>query len=519
MQGQRMRHSYEISRAAFCLVVLLSGTAFAQIASEGGRYLLRKSTTMPDGRVKVGALAVEPGKDGAEARVKTFVTDGNSFKEELITMSELAKWPSPIKGFQLGVSTDDELVLVDKDTAKGQAVGILQNARGRHDVPSRDLKLWLAGDVSIINAIRTADGRIRINEAPSTKLVAATSTKQLVDSVLTGPDGVDLALVQAAKQKADELQASLTPMFVDAEGRTRTWPPSSYSAHFMQDDMVYNSCSKLATLNDVKLAKGEVVQVRKLTDGGPLAWVKLPWRLTTGRSLWVSLVGDHGQEAKTEVQVYVLSHEEFLEYWAKREQKDIPKLTLRGTAPVLVQGLKPGRYVVGVQYTLDMNFVQQSVTDGISGPLDHVEDDLADASEIRGVEVKGGNGTPEIRFSAMRWYAVDVVSETVHPVVSLLIPKGASPSKRRSLYPSGKQFRIKASGELLEKLWQSLEMAGVKTTTEQREGLLSLLAKGGRVCVPGARSPTAIVLDRDGVPHVADRTRKQIKAESPPALP
>jgi len=164
MQEQRIRHSCKFSAGVFCLVVLLTGAVFAQTVTEGGRYLLRKSTTMPDGRVKVGSLAVEPGKNGGEARVKAFIVEGGDFKEKLITMSELAKWPSPIKGFHFGISTDNELVLIDKDTAKGPEVGILQNAKGKHSVPSRDMKAWLAGEVSIIKATLMPDGRIRMGE-------------------------------------------------------------------------------------------------------------------------------------------------------------------------------------------------------------------------------------------------------------------------------------------------------------------------------------------------------------------
>ena len=161
----RQRFFYS-GAAVLCLMVLLTGAVFAQAVTDGGRYLLRKSTTMPDGRVKVGSLVVDPGKDGGEARVKAFVVEGGDFKEKLITMSELSKWPSPTKGFCFGISTDDELILIDKDTTKGPMIGVLQNANGEHNVPSRDVKAWLVGEVSIIKATRIPDGRIRIGETP-----------------------------------------------------------------------------------------------------------------------------------------------------------------------------------------------------------------------------------------------------------------------------------------------------------------------------------------------------------------
>ena len=154
----------------------------------------------------------------------------------------------------------------------------------------------------------------------------------------------------------------------------------------------------------------------------------------------------------------------------------------------------------------------------MAGPV-LMEDDLADASEIRSVDVKGGEGTPEMIVSSIRWYAADVASETVHPVVSLLIPKGATPYKRRSLYPSRNQFRITTSKGLLEKLWPSLEKASVKTTTRQRKDILYLLARGGRVHVPNTKWPTVIFLDSAGRPHIASRTPRPDAARSQVAQP
>jgi len=358
-----------------------------------------------------------------------------------------------------------------------------------------------------------------MGEVPGTKPVATPSAKPSSDSVLTGKDGVDLALVQAGKQKAAERKISLTPMFVDAKGRTRTWPASEYSAYFLQDDMVFNACSKLATLDDVKLGRGEVAEIRKPADGSALKWVKLPWRVTTGRSIWVSLLGNHGQKSKTDVQVYVLTAGEFSGYWAKRKNKETPKLTPSGIAPLLVQDIKPGRYVVGVQYTLDMGVVKQPVTAGISGPLEYVEDDVSDACEIRSSNIKPKDGAPVTSLSCIRWYPVDVTSETVHPVVSLLIPKGELLSRYGFLYPRPEQFRIDACAELRMQLWILLEKAGTQTTTQRRKKLLNMLVRGGRVCVPNAKSPTVIFLDSDGTPRIATRNRKQANAESHPPRP
>ena len=168
------RQRFFYSRTAMlCLMLILTGAVYAQTVSESGRYLLRKSTTMPDGRVKVGSLVVNPGKDGGEALIKAFILKNGDFKEKFITMSELARWPSPTKGFCFGVSTDDELILIDKDTTNGPEVGVLKNAKGEHSVPSRDVKAWLVGEVSTIKATRVPDGRIRIGETLPAKQKAA----------------------------------------------------------------------------------------------------------------------------------------------------------------------------------------------------------------------------------------------------------------------------------------------------------------------------------------------------------
>lgn len=511
MQEQFKTRNREIIATALTLLALVSSAAFAQPFKEGERFLLRKSVTMADGRVKVGALDVQPGNDGGEALVKTFLLEGGNFKEQLITLSELAKRPSPVKGFHFGVSSNDELLLVDKDTTSGPEVGVLQNAQGKHDVPSDGLKEWLAGDITIIKGTRMDDGRIRIGEKLSSRPVPVAPASSSNESVLTTADGIDLALVQAAKQKATKLKASLTPMFVDAKGKTRTWPSSSHSAYFMQDDIVYNVCSKPATLDDVKLVKGEVAQLRKPDDGGPLAWVKLPWRVTTDTAIWVSLVGNYGRKAETDVRVYVLSAAEFADYWKKRENKETPKLDSRGTSPVLVQDLAPGRYVVGVEFTMDSK-VMEPMLGGLN-PLDHVKDDVADQFDVR-AGYSEDNGAL-VGFNLLRWYAygIEVKNEEVLPVVSLLIPKGATISDCQRLYPVDKQFRIAVSAEVMGKLWQSLEEMGAKTTTQERERLLDLLSKGGRVCVPNTEWPTVLFLDSAGVPRMASRTPTSSETE------
>jgi len=489
MERRRMKCGFWLSAATLCLMALLG---------------------VPDGRLKVGGLSVEPGKGGREARVKTIVLSGNESKEEFITMSGLAEFPSLIEGFHYGVSTDNELLLIERDTTQGAGVvGVLQNARGEHDVPSQGMGEWLAGNMTIVKATRAADGRILIGEVPSDAPVAEAPSASSGDSVLTNQDGVDLAIVEAGKQKESELKTELAPMFVDAKGRQAFWPPidSQYPSYFMQGDMVLNVGSKPLALEDVTLKKGEAAALRKKQgDGGGLAWAKLPWQVTTGRSIWVSLVGDFGRKAGTDAHVYVLSSAEFSQYWAKRAEEETPKLEPRGTAPVLVQGLEPGRYFVGVQYALDLDAIRQTVTLERIDPLIYLEDDVADESEMQASFVKGEDGSFGMAMSSIRWYAVEVASDAVHPVVSLIIPKGASPAERRSLYPSRTQFRIDAPPELKELLWQSLEEAtGAKTTPEQRAELFELLARGGRVCVPSAKLPTAVFIDYAGKPSVATR--------------
>lgn len=145
-------------------VDFMSRTAEAQSIGSG-THLLRKSTKMPDGRIKVGDLIVQEGEGSQEAKVKTMDFDG---KEGWFTMSELgqksigrsklnftkSQKPDADKLFY-GVSVDNKLLIIVKGT--GNKVKVVIDHRGIYDIEHIDKQ-----KVSLVDGIRMADGRIKV---------------------------------------------------------------------------------------------------------------------------------------------------------------------------------------------------------------------------------------------------------------------------------------------------------------------------------------------------------------------
>lgn len=175
--GGEMKISAKLSLASLtaCFIlfpVFLTGFIFSSIAQDiGGRtHLLRSSTKMPDGRIKVGDLVVQEGKNGQEAKVKImgFDSKGNG-KEDWITMSELGRkpvgtsrlkftgsWKPDNDKLYFGVSVDNKLLIVVKGT--GNRLKVAKDRKGVYDIRYIDKKKIVLAD-----GLRMPDGRIKVD--------------------------------------------------------------------------------------------------------------------------------------------------------------------------------------------------------------------------------------------------------------------------------------------------------------------------------------------------------------------
>jgi hypothetical protein len=136
-----------------------------------GTHLLRESTKMPDGRIKVGELIVREGKDGQETKVKTVSFDAKGTgKVSWMTMTELgqvavgrsqlefaeSQKPDANKLYY-GVSVDNKLLILLKGA--GNKVKVARDLKGVYDIQHIDKH-----KVILVNGTREADGRIKVGK-------------------------------------------------------------------------------------------------------------------------------------------------------------------------------------------------------------------------------------------------------------------------------------------------------------------------------------------------------------------
>ena len=166
-------HAFIIFYSVLVLILSISFVPHPAKAQNigNGTHLLRKSTTMPDGRIKVGDLVVQEGEGSREAKVKTIKLDAKvTAKEGWITMSELgqisigrselnfaeSQKPDDDKLY-FGVSVDNKLLILVK--GKGNKVKVVRDHRGIYDIENIDKQ-----KVVLVNGIRMPDGRIKVEK-------------------------------------------------------------------------------------------------------------------------------------------------------------------------------------------------------------------------------------------------------------------------------------------------------------------------------------------------------------------
>ncbi len=228
-----------------------------------------------------------------------------------------------------------------------------------------------------------------------------------------------------------------------------------------------------------------------------------------GPGIWVTAIGHYGQAKDSDVIVYVLTDTEFARY----EKKQTP-LRRGEKAPLMLRNLKPGRYHVGVEQLLDPSFIRPrlfkrpAVGDLLAGKPTKTQDPLSDylddrpakrAVEIRVVSDSDSKG--KTAYYQMKWYVVEVTESHLVPVVCLLLQKGVPLDKLAGEYPREQQFDITASEELMQTFWRGIGRFGPELTPKQREIITRLLRRGGKVCLPGARTPAIVSVGPVGKPR------------------
>lgn len=152
--------------ARLSLGIIITLVMVQSVMADADFNLLRDTTVMDDGRVKIGKLSVVPGENGKEAKVEIirFDSTGNGTVEH-ITVGELGKAPCDLPEFSYGVSEDNDLLLIKADGDNN--IKIIRDLNGNYDLKDiqdsgtsmRDL---IKVNYVLVDGARMADGRIKI---------------------------------------------------------------------------------------------------------------------------------------------------------------------------------------------------------------------------------------------------------------------------------------------------------------------------------------------------------------------
>jgi hypothetical protein len=132
------------------------------IAASGKNIaFIHKCTKNPDYTINLGDLDVQPGEAGKPATLQVVIEpSAQHMKPEVIPVTKLKDFGSPVKDWDYGVSTKNELLLIQ---GAGPKVKVLVGPNGQVAIRNLEsLKDWDGKKLKIIEGQREPDGRIRV---------------------------------------------------------------------------------------------------------------------------------------------------------------------------------------------------------------------------------------------------------------------------------------------------------------------------------------------------------------------
>jgi hypothetical protein len=250
----------------------------------------------------------------------------------------------------------------------------------------------------------------------------------------------------------------------------------------------------------------------------------IPTIPTKGEGVLVDAICGRGcAEPRQSCAVYVLSEKEYDDH----QDKDT-KIESKGKTPLLLRGLKPGVYYVGVDAPVNTSDVPKS--GGGFTPLkpDYQKffaDDQPEAmshvlSSVPAVTPSGATAF-RVVFTFRKWYKITVDEHGITPLGALFLAKDDSLSDWKQFYPTAERFKIVPDKDFQQEFLDAVtRFAGTAIT--DRDLFLTLLKRGGRVSVPQASNPTVVFLNSKGLPEArntiragADKPPQEVVAFSP----
>ena len=160
---------------------------------------------------------------------------------------------------------------------------------------------------------------------------------------------------------------------------------------------------------------------------------------------------------------------------------------------------------MGIEIAIDKDKAKKIEVSGPGVPAGATQPDFEEtyANDVPtmkawGLKVISVNKKFDVGIVFIKWYRVTVSFNKISPIVSLFLDKDGTLSDWEKSYPQTDQFKINMSADSLTKFWKILEENKTITTQKEREHLIKLLKKGGRVCLPQTNSFDTIFVNEDG---------------------
>jgi len=235
------------------------------------------------------------------------------------------------------------------------------------------------------------------------------------------------------------------------------------------------------------------------------------------QGLFVSAICGRGcEKPNLPCDVYVLTEKEYKNYI----QNNL-KIQSKGKTPLFLPNLNPGIYYVGIDAPINTSTVP--MTGGSLTPLkpDYQKffiDDLPFSMQhvLSSVPAITPTGKKAFRvvFTFRKWYRISVEKDAVSPIVAIYLDKQASLVDWEKLYPKKDRFKLIPGAEFQMEFLDAVEKSS-GVSIDDRELFISLLKRGGRVCVPRGALTTVVSINSRGLPEAKSIVSASSVSENP----
>ena len=211
----------------------------------------------------------------------------------------------------------------------------------------------------------------------------------------------------------------------------------------------------------------------------------------------ITAICDGSKLSNTKNNVYVLKPSEYRQYID--EKLSIEKMHVSGKAPLFLSTLPNGEYYIGVEIIFNTDVIKPemiSINNVMPLPEKYYIDDMYDGWG-RGAHLSfGEDGIANFKFYFVKWYRV-VVIDKIESVVALFLHKSESYGDWGRYYPSQKNYHIVYDSKAMNNIWDQASKLGIETSSQEKEKIINLLERGGKVYFPRNKKPNVFFIDSE----------------------